>query len=80
MRSSPHLELSVSPRAGLALLEVSRAFALIEGRGFVIPDDFKRALRPCWGHRLIVGAEAELEGHSAGRILQQLADSVEVPK
>ncbi len=80
VRQSPHLELAVSPRGALALLEVARAFALLEGRGFVIPDDFKRALQPCWGHRLILGAEAELEGHSSRRILQDLADSVEVPK
>ena len=80
VRRSPHLELAVSPRGALALLEVARAFALIEGRSFVIPDDFKRGLLPCWGHRLILGAEAELEGHSSSRILEQLAESVEVPK
>ena len=80
VRESPHLELTVSPRGALALLEIGRAFAVLDGRAFVIPDDFKRGLQPCWGHRLILGAEAELEGHSSRRILQDLADSVEVPK
>ena len=80
VRSSPHLELGISPRGALALLEVARAFALVEGRSFVIPDDFKRGLQPCWGHRLILGAEAELEGHSPERLLTMLADQVDVPK
>ena len=80
VRRSPQLELGISPRGALALLEVARAFAVVEGRNFVIPDDFKRGLLPCWGHRLMLGAEAELEGHSAERLLTTLADSVDVPK
>ncbi|MEM1202724.1 MAG: MoxR family ATPase [Acidobacteriota bacterium] len=79
-RSSPHLELAISPRGALALLETARAGALLEGRDFVVPDDLKRFLVPCWRHRLILGAEAELEGHSARRILEDLAASVDVPK
>lgn len=80
VRESPHLELAVSPRGALALLEVARAFAVIEGRSFVIPDDFKRGLIPCWAHRLILSAEAELEGYSSERILSSLADAVDVPR
>ncbi len=80
LRGSSQLELGVSPRGALALLETARALALVEGRDFVLPDDFKRALLPCWQHRLILSAEAELEGHSAGRLLAELAAGVEVPK
>ncbi|MEM9555498.1 MAG: MoxR family ATPase [Acidobacteriota bacterium] len=80
VRASDLLELTVSPRGALALLEMARGVALLEGRDFVIPDDFKRCLVPCWRHRLILDAEAELEGHSARRLLEDLAERVEVPK
>jgi MoxR-like ATPase len=76
---SPHVELGVSPRGGLALLEVARAAALMAGREFVIPDDLKRFLEPCWGHRLLLTAESELEGHPAAAVLREAADSVPVP-
>ena len=80
VRSSEHLELAISPRGALALLAAARAAAIVEGRDFVLPDDFKRFLVPCWEHRLLLTAEAELEGHNARRILERVADEVEVPK
>ncbi|MCG8459497.1 MAG: MoxR family ATPase [Holophagales bacterium] len=80
LRRSPHLDLAVSPRGALALLETARAFALLEGRDYLIPDDLKRGLEPCWGHRLILNAEAELEGQRVHRLLRDLAEAVEVPK
>jgi MoxR-like ATPase len=79
VRRSPQVELGVSPRAALALLEASRAAALLEGREFVIPDDMKRLLVPCWAHRLILTAESELEGHNPRQVLDQVAASVDVP-
>ncbi|HKV07782.1 MAG TPA: MoxR family ATPase [Thermoanaerobaculia bacterium] len=79
VRRSSHVELGVSPRAALALLEAGRAAALLEGRDFLIPDDLKRLLIPCWAHRLILTAESELEGHSPRRILEQVAAAVPVP-
>jgi MoxR-like ATPase len=80
VRDAEELELAVSPRGALALLETARAAALLEGRDYALPDDLKRFLEPCWRHRLILNAEAELEGHSGGRILRRIADAVEVPK
>ncbi|MCP3956848.1 MAG: MoxR family ATPase [bacterium] len=80
VRDSEHLELAVSPRGALALLETARAAALLEGRDYLVPDDLKRFLVPCWDHRLILTAEAELEGHSSRRLLRSIADSVDVPK
>ncbi len=79
-RDNEHLELSISPRGALALLSASRASAVLDGRDFVVPDDLKRFLRPCWQHRLLLTAEAELEGVTAKRLLQGIADAVEVPK
>jgi len=80
VRSSSHVELAVSPRGALALLEASRAWALVSGRDFVTPDDFKRFLAPCWEHRLLLTAESELEGHSAGKILEEVAGKTDVPR
>jgi MoxR-like ATPase len=78
-RQSPHVELGVSPRAVLALLEAARGAALLEGRDFAAPDDVKRLLVPCWAHRLILTPEAELEGHTARQLLEQVAAAEPVP-
>jgi MoxR-like ATPase len=80
VRASTQVELAVSPRGALALLECARAGALIEGRDFLLPDDLKRFLAPCWSHRLLLTAEAELEGNSPQGILDRVAASVDVPK
>ena len=79
-RDNDHLELAISPRGALALLSAARASAVLEGRDFVAPDDLKRFLLPCWQHRLLLTAEAELEGHSAARLLAGIAAAVDVPK
>ncbi len=80
VRDSPYVELGISPRGALALLEVSRAGALLAERDFVAPDDLKRFLVPCWSHRLMLTAESELEGQTAAKILQSVAAAVEVPR
>jgi MoxR-like ATPase len=80
VRSSPHVELGPSPRGVLALLATARAAALLEEREFVAPDDLKHLMVPCWGHRLMLTAESELEGYRARRILEEVAAAVEVPR
>ena len=79
VRRSPQVDLPVSPRAALALLEAGRASAFLEGRDFLIPDDLKRLLVPCWAHRILLTPEAELEGFDARRILDGVAAAVPVP-
>jgi len=79
VRLSPHVDLGISPRGLLSLLELARAWALLEGRTFVTPDDIKHSLVPCWAHRLLLTPESELEGLTARGILEAAADSVEVP-
>ena len=79
VRRSPQVDLPVSPRAALSLLEAGRAGALLEGREFLIPDDLKRLLVPCWAHRIILTPEAELEGFTPRRILEGVAAAVAVP-
>ncbi len=80
VRSSSHVELGISPRGALSLLETARASALISGRDFVIPDDVKRFMGPCWEHRLILTAESELEGQTTRNVIDAVASAVEVPR
>jgi len=79
VRRSPQVELGVSPRAALGLLEAGRAAALLEGREFLIPDDLKNLLIPCWAHRILLTPESELEGFSVRRVLESVAAAVPVP-
>jgi MoxR-like ATPase len=80
VRSSPHVELGPSPRGALSLLEAARAWALVQERDFVLPDDLKRLLAPCWGHRVLLMAEAELEGRTARAVLEEAMATVEAPR
>ncbi len=80
VRESERVEIGVSPRGALALLEMARAFALLGGRDFVAPDDVKRCLHPCWGHRMLLTADAELENETPARLLGQIANAVPVPR
>lgn len=79
VRRSPHVELGISPRGALSLLEAARGAAVLEGREFLVPDDLKSAMIPCWGHRLILTAESELEGRTAEGVLQEAAAAVPAP-
>ncbi len=79
-RQSPALSAGASPRAGLALLAASRAWAAMEGRDFVIPDDVKRMAVPVLRHRLLPTPESELEGRTPQAILAAILQGLEVPR
>lgn len=79
-RKSPLLSSGASPRAGVGLLAAARAWAALEGRTFLIPDDIKRMALPVLRHRLILTPEAELESMDADRILATILNQVEVPR
>ena len=79
-RNSKAVFLGASPRAGVALLKASKAYALLQGRDFVTPDDIKFVAPSVLQHRLILTAEAEMEGYNAVRLVTSLIDQVEVPK
>ena len=72
--------LGASPRASIALLQASKAMALLQGRDFVTPEDIKKVAPFILQHRLILTAEAEMEGHTPFKIVQRLLDRIEVPK
>lgn len=79
-RQSKTVFLGASPRASVALLQASRAYALLQGRDFVAPDDIKRVAPAVLGHRVILTAEAEMEDLTAPHVVAQLLEKVEVPK
>ena len=79
-RSSPSLQLGVSPRGATALLAASRAWAWLSGRPYVTPDDVKALARPALRHRVQLRPEAELEGATADGLLDGILASVPVPR
>jgi len=74
------ISLGASPRAGVSLLNVSKAIAGMDDRDYLIPDDVKQAVKPVLRHRLAVKPEAELEGIDTDAILTDVLAAVEVPK
>lgn len=79
-RENQFLYLGASPRASLALLTASKAFAAIRGRDFVTPEDIKEAALAVLRHRIIVAPEREMEGLTADEIIRQILESIEVPR
>ncbi|QTE23130.1 AAA family ATPase [Polaribacter cellanae] len=79
-RSNSFLYLGASPRASIAILGASKAFAAIEGRDFVTPEDIKRATIPVLQHRVIVTPEREMEGLTSKQIIEQIIETVEIPR
>ena len=79
-RTSKAVYLGASPRATVAMLNASKASALLNGRDFVTPEDIRFVTPSILQHRLILTAEAEMEGYTALKVAQKLIDKVEVPK
>ena len=79
-RNSPSLALGVSPRGATALMATARAWAWINGRGFVTPDDVKALAHATLAHRLSLRPEAELEGVSVTAVLDSALGAVPVPR
>jgi MoxR-like ATPase len=79
-RSNPFLYLGASPRASIAILKASKAFAAMNGRDFVTPEDIKQAAIPVLQHRVIVTPEREMEGVTAKQIIKQIIETVEIPR
>ena len=79
-RTSRAVMLGASPRASVAMLQTAKAFALLRGRDFVTPDDVKAVTPAVLQHRLILTAEAEMEGYTSEKVARKLIDKVEVPK
>ncbi len=79
-RNNASLYLGASPRASLAIMKASKAFAAIRGRDFVIPEDIIEIAPQVLRHRIILTPEKEMEGITADDLIKQLIQAVEVPR
>ena len=78
-RKSEKVTLGASPRASLALMKLSQAYAFIRGRDYVLAEDVSALYAPCVAHRIMLSQEARLEKKSATDVLAEIARTVEVP-
>lgn len=79
-RNNPFLYLGASPRASIAILNASKALAVLNGRDFVTPEDIKTVAVPVLNHRIIVQPDKEMEGTTAKQVILQIVESIEIPR
>ena len=80
LRRHKHVGMGPSPRAGIALFKAARAYALLKGRDYVVPDDVKRFAYEALSHRIVIKPEAEAEGVKVEDLIAEALNEVEVPK
>jgi MoxR-like ATPase len=78
-RSDERLYLGASPRAGIALMRVAKAYALSSGRDYLVPDDVKAVAEPVLAHRLILAPEARAAGLSRRDLIRESVEHTPVP-
>lgn len=79
-RAHGQLYLGGSPRASLSILKSAKAFAAIQGRDYVIPDDIQLVAEHVMNHRLILTPEAEMDGTTTKEIIKTIIHEIEVPR
>jgi MoxR-like ATPase len=78
-RRSPDLRLGASPRATLHLVRAAKAWAALEQRDYVVPDDVQRLVVPVLAHRLLMSPEAAMGGRTAEQVLAAVLTAVPAP-
>ncbi len=78
-RENESLQLAASPRASLALMQTASAYAFINGRDYVLPEDVQAMFAPVTAHRLMLTAEAKIEQKEIDTVLDEIVHSVKVP-
>lgn len=78
-RTHPAVELGTSPRGTLFLHHAAQAYAALQGRDYVIPDDVKYLAPAVLTHRLIISAQTRLRGRRADEVVREVVDTVPVP-
>lgn len=78
-REHPAVALGVSPRASLAIMQASRAFAYLSGRDYVVPEDIVRMMIPVFSHRIVLRQENRLNRRSVSSVLEDVVASVTPP-
>lgn len=79
LKISHLLDYGASPRASIGLILAGKAHALLQGRGYVIPEDIKAIAHDVLRHRVITSYEAEAEGISSDEVIDKILSSVKVP-
>lgn len=79
-REHEAVDLGISPRGAIALLNASKAEAFLQGRDFIQPEDVKRMAMPTLRHRIGLKAEFEIEGVRADDVISDLLRAIEVPR
>ena len=78
-RQSRLLEVGVSPRGCLMLRRIAQAWALLEGRDYVVPDDIKRLAVPTLAHRVILRGAARQDARRASKVIREIVEGTPVP-
>ncbi len=79
-RSSREIYLGASPRASLNLLNTAKAWAAMQGRDFITPEDIKVLAGPVLQHRITLTPEREMEGSTPDEVVKRLVNSIEIPR
>ncbi|MCC8172847.1 MAG: MoxR family ATPase, partial [Odoribacter sp.] len=79
-RENSWLSLGASPRASIALMNGAKAFAAMQGRDFIVPEDVIYLTLPVLRHRIQLSPERELEGTSLKQVIEQIVSKVEIPR
>jgi len=79
-RQWPQFHIGASPRAGIAIMQGARTLAAFRGRDYAVPDDVVELALPALRHRVILSAEAEVEGRTVDDLLTEMIRSLEVPR
>ena len=79
-REHPALEVGASPRSAIMIASASRAFAALQGRDYVIPDDVKFLAVPALRHRIVLTPGSEIEGLGADQVVRQILEQTAAPR
>jgi len=79
-RDWPGIANGAGPRGGIALIRCARAYAFMQGRDFVVPDDIKHITLAVLRHRIVLSPEMELEGMDTDRVINALLEAVDAPR
>lgn len=79
-RKHQSIYLGASPRASVNLMNAAKAYAALQGRDFITPEDIVFVSIPVMRHRIIITPEKEMEGGTSEEVLQQIIDKVEIPR
>ena len=78
-RDHKQVRIGVSPRGVIALSRAAQAYALMDGRAYVVPEDIKSLVQPVFAHRLLLAPDAAMRGITPNEVLQTVVEAVPAP-